>query len=209
MMFYLYAIPTLILVLTFFIYRISGSGFREYVARLEAKVKTIERLSNMIFTKDMLSMFLKTSSLSTQMFFTERQLAEEKGEEASREANPMMSMKDMRSLEASLKSALQPSRDLEKVKGNSLLIRRLMIVYGCLIAAIEYVLVSSTLFTFTDSIILQLDGIVFGITIIFSIFLLLLLLDFFNSSRKINTAYDNVDYGSSEVAKPKAYLEDS
>lgn len=194
--YYLYIIPTLILVVTVLIYRVTGTGFREFSSKLESKVKVLESLSNMIFTKDMLSMFLKTSSISTQMFFTERELAVERGEVASREAEPMMSMKDMRSLEASLKKALQPSRDLERVRNDSSLIRKLMIVYGILIALTEYFLVSSTLLSLSSSLTFQLDGIVFGITIIFSAVLLLVLIDLFTTSRKINFAYDNVEYGS-------------
>lgn len=204
---YLYIIPTLILAVTFLIYRVTGTGFREFSARLESKVKTLERLSNMIFTKDMLSMFLKTSSISTQLFFTERELAVERGDVASNEAKPMMSMRDMRSLEASLKNALQPSRDLERVRNDSSLIRKLMIVYGILIALTEYVLVSSTLLSYSSSLTFQLDGIVFGVTIIFSAVLLLVLVDLFTTSRKINFAYDNVEYSShsskAQSADPK------
>lgn len=194
MLVYLYSFPTLILLALLLIYRLSGKGFNEYLSHLALKVQTIEKLSNMVFTKDMLSMFLRNSSLNTQLFFSERELAEEMGEESKPSEMPMMSMKDMTKLETSLKNALQPSRDLERVEHNSSMIRKLMIVYGILIAVIEYILVSATLFSFTGGIILQLDGIVFGVTIIFSLVFLLILADFFTTARKINNAYDNVEY---------------
>ncbi len=200
--YYLYLIPTLILVITLLIYRVSGKGFSDYRTRLENKVETIERISNMVFTKDMLSMFLKTSSISTQMFFTEREIAEEKGEEVSKEAMPMMSMKDMRSLETSLKHALQPSRDLERVGSDSSLIRKLMIIYGVLIAAIEYVLVTSSIISFSSRVVFQLDGIVFGFTIIFSVVLLIILVDLFKTAKNISAAYDNVEYSYSRSSPP-------
>lgn len=193
MIVYLYIIPTLILVVLFLLYRVSGKGFSDYTARLSSKVKTIEKLSNMVFTKDMLTMFLRNSSLNTQLFFSERELAEELGEDTRPNEMPMMSMKDMTRLESSLKNALQPSRDLERIEHNSSMIRKLMIIYGLLIAGIEYILVSATLFAFTDKVIFQLDGIVFGVTIIFSLVFLLVIVDLFTSARKINVAYDNVE----------------
>ncbi|AKA49310.1 hypothetical protein IX51_09580 [uncultured archaeon] len=198
MLLYLYIIPTLILVVSFLIYNISGKGFKDYISRLESKVKTIEKLSNMVFTKNMLSMFLRNSSLNTQLFFSEREIAEEMGEETKPDDMPMMSMKDMEKLESSLKNALQPSRDLERVKHDSSMIRKLMIIYGVMIAITEYVLVTATQFAFTDSIIFQLDGIVFGITIIFSAVLLLILVDLFTTARKINNAFENVEYNYSK-----------
>ena len=162
MLLYLYAIPTAILVATYLIYSLSGRGFSEYTGRLSTKVMTLERLSNIVFTKDMLTLFLKNSSINTQMYFTERELAEEKGEKAKADDSPLMSMKDMTTLEMSLKNALQPSRDLERLNHDSSLVRKLMIVFGVLVAGTEYALVSATLFAFTDKVIFQLDGIVSG-----------------------------------------------
>lgn len=193
MLLYLYAIPTAILVATYLIYSLSGRGFSEYTGRLSTKVMTLERLSNIVFTKDMLTLFLKNSSINTQMYFTERELAEEKGEKAKADDSPLMSMKDMTTLEMSLKNALQPSRDLERLNHDSSLVRKLMIVFGVLVAGTEYALVSATLFAFTDKVIFQLDGIVFGVAIIFAALFLIILADMFATSRKINTAYDNVE----------------
>lgn len=197
MLYYLYIIPTLILGLTFLIYSVSSKGFRDYAERLEKKVATLEKLSNIVFTKDMLSLFLKNSSLNTQLYFTQRELAEEAGDDTEISDMPMMSVKDMSKLETSLKNALQPSRDLERVKHGSSIIRTLMIIFGVLIAVTEYIVVSSSIFNFGLRYTLQLDGIVFGITIIFSVVLFLILVDIFTTSRKISSAYDNVekDYG--------------
>ena len=194
MLLYLYIIPTLILVVTFLIFSVSSKGFNDYTARLEKKVGMIEKLSNIVFTKDMLSMFLRNSSLNTQLYFTEREIAEEKGEETQPSEMPMMSTKDMTKLETSLRNALQPSRELERIKHGSVQIRTLMIIYGVLIAITEYILVSATIYAFNDRLIFQLDGIGFGITIIFSAVLLLILVDFFRTARKINLAYENVEY---------------
>lgn len=198
MLYYLYVIPTLILVVTFLVYRISSKGFSDYASRLENKVSTLEKLSNIVFTKDMLSMFLKNSSLNTQLFFTRRELAEETGEETDPSDMPMMSVKDMTKLELSLKNALQPSRDLERVKHSSTIIRTLMIIFGVVIAITEYIVVTASIFGFDVRYVFQLDGIVFGVTIIFSAVLLLILVDIFTTARKINSAYNNVesDYGS-------------
>ncbi len=207
MLLYLYIIPTLILVVTLLIFRISSKGFNDYTARLEKKVGTIEKLSNIVFTKDMLSMFLRNSSLNTQLYFTEREIAEEKGEDAQPSEMPMMSTKDMSKLETSLKNALQPSRDLERIKHGSVQIRTLMIIYGVLIAITEYILVSATIYAFNDRLIFQLDGIVFGITIIFSLVLLLILIDFFRTARNINHAYESVEYNYSKNRQSTLSLE--
>lgn len=194
MLLYLYIIPTAILVVAFLIYRILGKGFSDYAARLESKVRMLEKLSNIVFTKDMLTLFLKNSSINTQMYFTQRELAEERGDGTNADDSPLMSMKDMTKLETSLKNALQPSRDLEKVEHDSSLIRKLVIIFVIMVAGTEYALVSSTLFSFTDSIIFQLDGIVFGIAIIFAAVIMLILWDLFSTSRRITTAYDNIEY---------------
>ena len=207
MLLYLYIIPTLILVVTLLIFRISSKGFNDYTSRLEKKVGTIEKLSNIVFTKDMLSMFLRNSSLNTQLYFTEREIAEEKGEDAQPSEMPMMSTKDMSKLETSLKNALQPSRDLERIKHGSVQIRTLMIIYGVLIAITEYILVSATIYAFNDRLIFQLDGIVFGITIIFSLVLLLILIDFFRTARNINHAYESVEYNYSKNRQSTLSLE--
>lgn len=193
MLLILYIIPTVILIATFLIYNFSGKGFSEYTARLSSKVQTLEKLSNIVFTKDMLTLFLKNSSVNTQLYFTERELAEETGTQAREGDSPLMSMKDMEKLETSLKNALQPSRDIERLKHDSSLVRKLMIVFGVLVAGTEYALVSATLFALTDKVIFQLDGIVFGVAIIFAALFLIILLDMFATSRKINTAYDNVE----------------
>lgn len=210
MLYYLYAFPTLVIVFTLLIYTFSRRGFRDYTARLENKVKTIERLSNIVFTKDMLSMFLKNSSMNTRLFFTQREIAEETGEAGGSSADdmPLMSMKDMAKLEGSLKNALQPSRDLERMNHDSSLIRKLMLIYGSLIALTEYFVVSARLFLLGQNLVFQLDGIVFGITIIFSVIMLLILMDLFNMSRRIHTAYDNVELNYTHKAAATATQEE-
>ena len=95
---------------------------------------------------------------------------------------------EIEKLYSSMKRTLQPSVDLERVKFVSRMINQLIYLYGFSIAAIEYGLISAILFLPYNSLAFTLDGVFFGVTVIFGIFVIVIVIDLMRYSGRIKNA---------------------
>lgn len=186
--YFLYAIPTAIVISTYVVAKMIERGFGEYLSKLEEKVQELEGVLNLSFMRELLNFFMQSTS---------SQIAENVAESAEKEPSTVeervkgvskKASKEIELLYGSMKKAIQPSIDFERVKFVSSQIKLLIRIYGYSIAAIYYVLVTFTVALPTLSLSRSLVGIFFGVTVIFSIFVIVIIADLSRYSGKINTA---------------------
>lgn len=184
----LYAIPSAILVATIVISRIVRGGFSEYINDLEQKVGELEGVLNLTFMKELLDFFVssKASKAAERVVSTAESDPEKVHGVVTNAARS--SGQEIESLYDSMKRALQPSVDLERVKFVSGLINQLIMLYGISIAAVEYLLITLTMVPSYADVSKTLDGVFFGVTVIFGIFVIVIVFDLSRYSGRINGA---------------------
>lgn len=184
----LYLLPTAIAAFTFVAAHWINGGFKEYIHALESKVLEIENVLNLSFMKELLDFFVSSqaSKAAERLVNSANEDAESVSEAVSGVARS--SNTEIEKLYGSMKKTLQPSVDLERVRFVYRIINRLIYLYGFSIAAIWYLLVSVTLFFPTNHISTTLDGVFFGVTVIFGIFVIVIVSDLARYSGRINNA---------------------
>lgn len=184
----LYLIPTAIVVLTIVIAKVVRNSFGEYVNDLEGKVKELENVLNLSFMKELLDFFVSSqaSKAAERLVSSANDNPESVSEAVSGAARS--SGTEIEKLYGSMKRTLQPSVDLEKVKFVSRMINQLIYLYGFSIATIEYLLITATIILPNHQISMTLDGVFFGVTVIFGIFVIVIVFDLVRYSGRINNA---------------------
>ncbi len=184
----LYLIPTAIVVLTMIVSKMVRGSFTEYIEDLEGKVLEIENVLNLSFMKELLDFFV-----SSQASKAAERLVNSANDNPNRVSEAVSgaarsSGSEIEKLYGSMKRTLQPSVDLERVKFVSRMINQLIYLYGLSIAAIEYGLISAILFLPFNSLAVTLDGVFFGVTVIFGIFVIVIVIDLVRYSGRIKGA---------------------
>ncbi len=184
----LYLIPTAIVVLTMIVSKMVRGSFTEYIEDLEGKVLEIENVLNLSFMKELLDFFV-----SSQASKAAERLVNSANDNPNRVSEAVSgaarsSGSEIEKLYGSMKRTLQPSVDLERVKFVSRMINQLIYLYGFSIAAIEYGLISAILFLPFNSLAVTLDGVFFGVTVIFGIFVIVIVIDLVRYSGRIKGA---------------------
>ncbi len=184
----LYLIPTAIVILTIIVSKMVRGSFTEYIQDLEGKVLEIENVLNLSFMKELLDFFV-----SSQASKAAERLVNSANDNPNRVSEAVSgaarsSGSEIEKLYGSMKRTLQPSVDLERVKFVSKMINQLIYLYGFSIAAIEYGLISAILFLPYNSLAITLDGVFFGVTVIFGIFVIVIVIDLVRYSGRIKNA---------------------
>lgn len=184
----LYLIPTAILVVTIVIARVVKGSFGDYIGDLEDKVSELENVLNLSFMKELLDFFVSSqaSKAAERLVSSANDNPDSVSQAVSGAARTTGT--DIEKLYSSMKRTLQPSVDLERVKFVSGMINRLIYLYGLSIAAIEYLLITATIMLPNHSISATLDGVFFGVTVIFGIFVIVIVFDLVRYSGRINSA---------------------
>lgn len=195
----LYLIPTSILVLTIVIARVVKNSFGDYIVDLEDKVSELENVLNLSFMKELLDFFVSSqaSKAAERLVSSANDEPESVSEAVSGAARS--SGNEIEKLYSSMKRTLQPSVDLEKVKFVSRMINQLIYLYGVSIAAIEYLLITVTIMLPNHQLSLTLDGVFFGVTVIFGIFVIVIVFDLVRYSGRINNAMKKLTGDSSPL----------
>ena len=184
----LYLIPTAIVILTIVIARVVKNSFGEYIGDLDGKVRELENVLNLSFMKELLDFFVSSqASKAAERLVSSADGDPEKVSEAVSGA-ARTSNTEIEKLYGSMKRTLQPSVDLEKVKFVSRMINNLIYLYGISIAAIEYLLITVTILLPNNQLSITLDGVFFGVTVIFGIFVIVIVFDLVRYSGRINNA---------------------
>lgn len=184
----LYLIPTAIIILTVVIARVVKNSFGEYVGDLESKVKELENVLNLSFMKELLDFFVSSqASKAAERLVSSADGDPERVSEAVSGA-ARSSGNEIEKLYGSMKRTLKPSLDLERVKFVSRMINNLIYLYGISIAAIEYLLITVTILLPNHQLSVTLDGVFFGVTVIFGVFVIVIVFDLVRYSGRINNA---------------------
>ncbi|HLH85769.1 MAG TPA: hypothetical protein VKU79_02765 [Thermoplasmataceae archaeon] len=179
-------IPTVIVILTFLISRVVKNGFSEYLQKLQDKVNELENILNLNFMRELLGFFVNSSA--SKMAESVAQSPSIDNVEKSVQGASRVAGKDIENLYDAMKRAVQPSMDLERVRFVSTLITRLVQIYGFSVAIVYYFLILVSIFGSMGTLLRSLDGIVFGVTVIFSLFVIVIVFDLTRYSGRINIA---------------------
>lgn len=195
----LYLLPTAIAVLTVFVSRLIRTGFKEYIRDLEDKVAEIENVLNLSFMKELLDFFVSSqaSRAAERLVNSANDSPDSVSEAVSGVARS--SNTEIEKLYGSMKRTLQPSVDLERVRFVLGMINRLIYLFGFSAAGIWYLLTSVSLFLPHNQLSITLDGVFFGVTVIFGIFVIVIVFDLARYSGRINHAMEKLtgDYSPS------------
>lgn len=183
-----YLIPTLIAIATFLFARFIRRSSKTYVQDLESKVNEIENVLNLSFMKELLDFFVSSqaSKAAERLVNSANDSPDSVTKAVSGAARS--SGTEIEKLYGSMKKTLQPSIDLERVRFVSRMIDHLIYLYGFSVAGIQYLLIALTMFLPYYSLTITLDGITFGITVIFGIFVVVIVFDLARYSGRINNA---------------------
>lgn len=194
----LYLIPTAVLISTIIVSRVVRSGFRDYVANLEKEVAELEGILNLTFMRELLNFFVssKASEAAEKLVSSVNDNPENAVDSVSGAAR--ISGKDVENLYSSMKKAIQPSIDLERIKFVSGLIYRIVLIYGLSISAVMYGIISISGVSGSLAFTRTLLGAFFGVTIIFSIFLVVIVLDLTRYSGRIKGAMKKLSGDTSQ-----------
>lgn len=184
----LYVIPTIIVVATLLVARIVKIGFGDYVRDLESKVEELENILNLTFMRELLNFFVSSKASEAAEKLVSSVDKGEKGVTDSVSGAARISGEDIERLYSSMKKAIQPSLDLERVRFVSSLIYRLVLIYGLSISAVMYALISISGVAGDQIISRTLLGAFFGVTIIFSLFVIVIVADLTRYSGRIRGA---------------------
>lgn len=189
-MYFLFLIPTAIIVLTVIVSITVRNGLRDYLNELDEKVRKAERILNLSLTRDLLSFVVNNSVKRASKIMA----ALEKGEDNSDDGEDVAKLvgNDIEDLYESFKKASEPNRHLDRVKFISGFITKLVLFYGVSISSIEYIQIYITYLPSLGHLSQSLDGIIFGIAIISSVILAVVIGDMAIYSRRIKQAADNV-----------------
>ncbi|MEM0158462.1 MAG: hypothetical protein QW812_03010 [Thermoplasmataceae archaeon] len=194
-------IPTAIVIFTFIVSRVIRRGFLDYISKLEGKVRELENILNLNFMRELLGFFVN-SSASKMAESVVQQASSADSVEKSIQGASKVAGKDIENLYEAMKRAVQPSMDLERVRFVSGLITKLVQIYGFSIAVVYYVLVIVTAINPYFGLLRSLDGIVFGVTVIFSLFVVVIVFDLTRYAGRINIAMKKLTNRATDNGKP-------
>lgn len=178
-------IPIGILALCLFTYFGLKRAFDGYFTNMEERTNLLQRVLYLVMTKDIVSFFASPEANKiVDILFDEQQKSKENLEdvllESVQSAGP-----EIEKLYTSLKRAYGPSASMFKAKSASLLLRLNILLYGIVVSASELVEVYF-LYVMDSHRVTFLNGIVFGGTLIFAIFLVSMAAYIYLESRRIN-----------------------
>ncbi len=184
----LYLIPTAVLIATVLVSMAVKKGFRDYVTELESKVDELESILNLSFMRELLNFFVSSNASQAAEKLVNSAEQGESGVVESVTGAARRTGDDIEKLYGSMKKAIQPSIDLERVRFVSGLIHTLVMIYGISIAAVMYILISVSGMSQSLTETRTLLGAFFGVTIIFSIFVIVIIADLSRYSGRIRAA---------------------
>lgn len=179
------AIPFAILALCIIAFLGLKSAFETYFEKLESRTSLLQRVLYLVMTKDIVSFFASPeANRIVDILFDEAQKSKEDIEdkllESVQSAGP-----EIEKLYASLKRAYSPSAYIYNAKSASVLLRINILLYGLVVAASEIVELFF-LYVADEHTAIFLNGIVFGVTLIFAIALASMAFYIFIESRNID-----------------------
>lgn len=194
-------IPTVIVICTFIFYFGTKRGFDSFLHDIGEKTKEIIRISNLTFMKELLTFFFNSNASETAKFMIgNAQSGGSIREESLSDAAEFVG-REVENLHSELSKSYVPRIEFEKIKFETTILRRMILIYGLLIGSLEYILILYSVIAGGSSLFNLYDGILLGGTVIIAGAMTLIVADIVRLSHRLDEIVDDLTF--SQLGKGK------
>lgn len=182
----LFLIPTIVLFISLLAYFITKRELTKYYDEMQDKVDKLGEIMRISFTSELLRFFSNSNASDTAQILSEN-IANKKFENVSTiTSTSLNAVRDVNQLYRTMKDSFEPDLNYSRIKQSYRLLTRVVLIYGLSISGLMYLLVGVTRSTSTVIYSREFASIILGGTVLFSLFLTLIIIDIVKYNRKID-----------------------
>ncbi len=182
----LYLIPTFVLLMSFLAYIVIKKGLVGYFDQMKDKVDKLGEILRISFTEELLRFFSNSNASDTAQILSENIANRQFNNVNTITTTSLNAMRDVNQLYSKMKDSFEPDLNYSKIKQSYQLLTRIVLVYGFSIAVLMYLLVGFVSLSSTQDYTKEFALIILGGTVVFSLFLVIIILDILKYANKID-----------------------
>ena len=182
----LYLIPTFVLLMSFLAYIVIKKGLVGYFDQMKDKVDKLGEILRISFTEELLRFFSNSNASDTAQILSENIANRQFNNVNTITTTSLNAMRDVNQLYSKMKDSFEPDLNYSKIKQSYQLLTRIVLVYGFSIAVLMYLLVGFVSLSSTQDYTREFALIILGGTVVFSLFLVIIILDILKYANKID-----------------------
>lgn len=187
----LYLIPTFVLLMSFLAYFVTKRGLVGYFDQMKDKVDKLGEILRISFTEELLRFFSNSNASDTAQILSENIANRQFDNVSTITTTSLNAMRDVNQLYRKMKDSFEPDLNYSKIKQSFQLLTRIVLVYGLSIAVLMYMLVGFMSVSSAQDYTREFAFIILGGTVIFSLFLVIIILDILKNANKIDNSISN------------------
>lgn len=182
----LYLIPTFVLLMSFLAYIVIKKGLVGYFDQMKDKVDKLGEILRISFTEELLRFFSNSNASDTAQILSENIANRQFNNVNTITTTSLNAMRDVNQLYSKMKDSFEPDLNYSKIKQSYQLLTRIVLVYGFSISVLMYILVGFVSLSSTQDYTREFALIILGGTVVFSLFLVIIILDILKYANKID-----------------------
>ena len=182
----LYLIPTFVLLMSFLAYIVIKKGLVGYFDQMKDKVDKLGEILRISFTEELLRFFSNSNASDTAQILSENIANRQFNNVNTITTTSLNAMRDVNQLYSKMKDSFEPDLNYSKIKQSYRLLTRIVLVYGFSISVLMYILVGFVSLSSTQDYTREFALIILGGTVVFSLFLVIIILDILKYANKID-----------------------
>ena len=182
----LYLIPTFVLLMSFLAYIVIKKGLVGYFDQMKDKVDKLGEILRISFTEELLRFFSNSNASDTAQILSENIANRQFNNVNTITTTSLNAMRDVNQLYSKMKDSFEPDLNYSKIKQSYQLLTRIVLVYGFSISVLMYILVGFVSLSSTQDYTKEFALIILGGTVVFSLFLVIIILDILKYANKID-----------------------
>lgn len=136
----IFLFPTFILISTVITYFLLNRALAAYIAKIESKTKTIQRISLLLIASDFVSLFSSSESKNLVEKLIRPDTDNEETLFESLNTSFGGAGSEIEKLYKEMNKAYRPSEDLSKIKLSATYLKSILLIYGVLLSISQYVI---------------------------------------------------------------------
>ncbi|WP_393970805.1 hypothetical protein OXIME_001039 [Oxyplasma meridianum] len=181
----LYLIPTVVLFVSVIVYFVIKMGLNSYFDNMKYKVDKLGEILRISFTKELLRFFSNSNASDTAQILSENMANRKIDNVSTLTTTSLNAMRDVNQLYRKMKDSFEPDLNYSRIKQSFQLLTRIVIVYGLSISFLMYLLVVFISINSADNYGKDFALIILGGTVIFSMILVMIILDIMKYTNRI------------------------
>lgn len=182
----LYLIPTFVLLMSFLAYIVIKKGLVGYFDQMKDKVDKLGEILRISFTEELLRFFSNSNASDTAQILSENIANRQFNNVNTITTTSLNAMRDVNQLYSKMKDSFEPDLNYSKIKQSYQLLTRIVLVYGFSISVLMYILVGFVSLSSMQDYTREFALIILGGTVVFSLFLVIIILDILKYANKID-----------------------